>query len=194
MPTFSAKLSTHKSTMSQLLGQQKAHQKQYATTCEQLATLRTNMECTEKALVIAQDVAQQTQQELEFRISDIVTSSLAAVFDDPYEFKVRFDIKRSKTEAVLLFTRDGMEIDPLTASGGGVVEVAALALRIACFLISSPKPAPVLVLDEPAKCVSAGFREKYADLLETLSSKLGIQIIMITHIDEYAIGNVITLV
>jgi len=93
--------------------------------------LESNME---EALLIAQEVAQQTQEELEFQVSALVTNALASIFPDPYEFKVEFEIKRGKTEAAMFFTRGGEEIDPLTASGGGVVDIAAFALRLSAFL------------------------------------------------------------
>jgi len=186
-------LEKYQQSISRLEGQHKAHQTQYDSTVGQLAQLKVAQEAAEKALVLAQTVAQQTQQELEFRISDIVTSSLASVFDDPYEFKVRFDIKRGKTEAALLFTRDGMEIDPMTASGGGVIDIATFALRIACYLISSPRPAPVMLFDEPSKYLSERYRSSFADLLTNMSSKLGIQFIFVTHCPDYEVGNIITL-
>jgi len=186
------KLDKYQQAISRLEGQHKAHKTQYDSTKKQLIALKSAQEAAEKALVIAQTVAQQTQQELEFRISDIVTSSLASVFEDPYEFKVRFDIKRGKTEAVLLFTRDGMEIDPMTASGGGVIDIAAFALRIASYLISSPRPAAVMLFDEPSKYLSERYRGAFAELLTTMSSKLGIQFIFVTHCPDYEVGNIIT--
>lgn len=185
-------LDTLNQKLNRLEGQYKAHKKQFDTTKSQIEALQAELQDAEKALVIAQEVAKQTQQELEFRISDIVTASLASIFDDPYEFKVKFDIKRNKTEANLIFLLDGHEVDPLTASGGGVVEIAAFALRIACYLISHPRPMPVLILDEPFKCVSEEYRPKLAELVQTLSHKLGIQVILVTHITEYEMGKIIS--
>lgn len=147
----------------------------------------------QEALLIAQEVAQQTQEELEFQVSALVTNALASVFPDPYEFRVSFEIKRGKTEAVLFFERDGEEIDPLTASGGGVVDIAAFALRLSAFLIANVKPPPVIVLDEPFRFVSAEYRPAVAELLDEMATKLGIQFIMVTHFEEYRIGNVIQL-
>jgi DNA repair ATPase RecN len=147
----------------------------------------------EEALLVAQEVAQQTQEELEYQVSTLVTSALESIFPDPYEFKVEFDIKRGKTEAVLFFTRDGEVIDPLTAAGGGVVEVAAFALRLSCFLISLEKPPPIIIMDEPFACVSEEYQPAVVALLEEMSEKLGIQIICVTHLQSLKVGNVIEL-
>ena len=95
-----------------------------------LMRLESNLE---EALLVAQEVAQQTQEELEYQVSTLVTNALESIFPDPYEFHVAFEIKRGKTEASLYFTRDGEEIDPLTAAGGGVVEITAFALKLSMF-------------------------------------------------------------
>jgi len=145
----------------------------------------------EEALLVAQEVAQMTQEELEYQVSTLVTNALESIFPDPYEFKVEFDIKRGKTEAVLFFTRDGEVIDPLTASGGGVVDVAAFALRLSAFLISLEKPPPVIILDEPFRFVSEEYQPAVAELMQEMAEKLGIQFIVVTHLRTLEIGNVI---
>ncbi len=147
----------------------------------------------EEALLVAQEVAQQTQEELEYQISTLVTNALASIFPDPYEFRVAFEIKRGKTEAVLYFARDGEEIDPLTASGGGVVAVASFALRLSMFLISAEKPPPIIVMDEPFACISKEYQEGVADLLQEMSERLGTQFVIVTHERALKIGNVIEL-
>jgi len=185
------KITDIKDKLNRTQGKMEAHQQQYRSTVSKMAELKEHQSDLEKALVIAQTVAKATQEELEYKLSDIVTASLAAVFPDPYEFKIHFEIKRNKTEARMVFSRDGYEIDPMEASGGGVIEIASLALRIACFLISCPRPAPVFVMDEVGKFISEEYQEEYAKLLTHLADKLGIQFIMITHVPAYEIGNVI---
>lgn len=147
----------------------------------------------EEALLVAQEVAQQTQEELEYQISTLVTNALESIFPDPYEFHVAFEIKRGKTEAALYFTKDGEEIDPLTASGGGAVEIAAFALRLSAFLISAEKPPPIMIFDEPFKFVSEEYRPAVAEMVEEMSEKLGITFIIVTHLTDLKIGNVIQL-
>jgi len=148
---------------------------------------------TQQAQEILQFVAQGIQQQAHEKISVVVSSCLSAVFEDPYEFKILFERKRGRTEATLLFTRRGMDVDPLSATGGGVVDVAAFALRIACLMLHRPRLSKVVVLDEPFKFVSAEYREAVRAMLENLSKDLGIQIIMVTHSEEYEIGRIIKL-
>ena len=143
---------------------------------------------SKEARILLQLVAKQTQSSLEYHISSLVTSALESVFDEPYEFKVRFTERRNKTECDLLFIKDGEEIGrPIESSGGGAIDVAALALRIAFWSLN--KNRPVLILDEPTKYVSVEYQEQVSQMLKMLSDKLGIQFIIITHqkpMAEYA--------
>ena len=79
----------------------------------------------------------------------------------------------------------------MTAAGGGVVDVAAFALRLSCYLIMSPRPEPVIILDEPFRFVSKEYQGQVAELLEELSAKLGLQFVIVTHEEELEVGNVI---
>jgi DNA repair exonuclease SbcCD ATPase subunit len=121
----------------------------------------------------------------------VVTKSLQAVFDDPYEFRIHFERKRGRTEARLVFERGGEEIDPMEASGGGPVDVASFALRLSCMMLSRPPIRRLLVLDEPFKFVSPNLRDRVRRLIEALSGEFGIQIIMVTHMDELRAGEII---
>lgn len=133
----------------------------------------------ENARAVLQAVAEQTQNEVSISISDIVTNAMQTVMNEPYEFKVQFIQKRGKTEAELKFVRDGLEIDPIASSGGGAVDLAAFALRVSLWCLS--KPANTIVLDEPFRFLSKGLQPKAGELLKEISSKLGIQFIIVTH-------------
>jgi ABC-type sulfate/molybdate transport systems ATPase subunit len=115
--------------------------------------------------------------------------------DQAYEFHIEFVQKRNRTEAELKLTRHGMTIDdPLNSSGGGVIDVAAFALRVACLILAQPPRRKVLFLDEPFRFVSAEYRPAIEQLLQLLSQELEIQIVMVTHIaDLVTEGTVIEL-
>ena len=136
---------------------------------------------TEQAQAIIQIVAQKTQEELEYRLSEIVSLALAAVFDDPYKLKVDFVIRRGKTECDLLFEKNGEIFDPLTSSGGGAVDIASMALRVAIWSLTQPRTRNVLILDEPFRFLSKEYQVKASIMLKELSKKLELQIIMVSH-------------
>jgi ABC-type sulfate/molybdate transport systems ATPase subunit len=81
----------------------------------------------------------------------------------------------------------------MSASGGGVVDVAAFALRIACLTLRKPALRKVLILDEPFRFLSAEYRPRVRSLIESLADEFGVQFIIVTHLDEFRCGKVITL-
>ena len=163
----------------------------------QLATSLTNLQVQlkekgrslrqhEQAKEIIRTVGLQTQQQLEISISDITSLALEAVFPDPYELKIEFVQRRNKTECDLYFMRDGNKVDPLTASGVGAVDVAAFALRIASWSMSTPHSRNVIILDEPFRFLSENYQELAGNMLREISQKLGIQFIVVTHNETLA--------
>jgi len=154
---------------------------------------REQAQTAEEAQELAQHVAQVIQQKAHDQIARVVSRCLSAVFDEPYEFCIHFERKRGRTEARLTFDRDGMEIDPMTASGGGVVDIASFALRLSCLILNKPPLRRAMVMDEPFRFVSEEFRDRVKALLDTLSEEMKTQFVMVTHINELKMGQVIEL-
>jgi DNA repair exonuclease SbcCD ATPase subunit len=155
---------------------------------EKVRHLNTRLDYIEEARTIIQTVAQLTQEELEYHISELVTLAMSAVFDEPYALKLNFVLKRGKTEAVLTFYRDGAEFDPMADTGGGPVDVAAFALRVAMWNLQQPRSRNVLVLDEPFRFLSRNLQGRASAMLTEISNKLGLQIIMVSHNPELIEG------
>ncbi len=135
----------------------------------------------EQAREVIRTVGLKTQEQLQYHISDITSLALEAVFKNPYELVAEFVQRRNKTECDLLFERDGERLDPLSASGGGTVDVAAFALRIASWSMQRPKSRAVLIMDEPMRFLSNDHQEQASAMIKEISQKLGIQFIIITH-------------
>lgn len=135
-----------------------------------------------KALEIVKQVGLATQQQLEYRLSEQVSLAMEAVFDDPYKLKVNFQEKRGRTEVEILFTRRGMEFPPEGNAGGGTMDVASLALQIAYRSMRRDKKVrPILILDEPfSRLKGVDANRRALAVLQEISSKLGMQIIMIS--------------
>ena len=154
-----------------------------------LKQLQTDLFSYEKARAIMQLVAKETQEQLEYKISELVSLGLSAIFDNPYELVLNYEIKRGKTEADLLFKRGENVVKPMLASGGGAVDVAAFGLRVAIWSLKSPRSRNTIVLDEPTKHLSKGkneYSEKFGKLLSELSKRMGIQFIIVTHDEKIA--------
>ena len=141
----------------------------------------------EQAREVIRAVGLATQQQLQYHISEISSLALEAVFDDPYSLGVEFIQRRNKTECDLYFTRGkdvDNKIDPISASGGGAVDVASFALRTASWAMQVPRSRPVLMLDEPFRYLSTGLLPRAGEMLKQISSELDLQIIMVTHAEE----------
>lgn len=136
-----------------------------------------------KARALIQEISQQTQKELEFHISNLVTLAISIVFpDENINFIVRFEKRRNKTECDLLFEENGNEYRPLEGSGYGTVDIAAFALRLALWSLNPT--VEIMILDEPFRDVSPDLQDRVGEMVKTLSDKLGLQIIMVSHAED----------
>ncbi len=160
---------------------------------QKVDTIEHEIVCLEEAMSVVTQIAETIQQRAHSRIASVVSTALDTVFDEPYEFNIRFERRRDRTEAHLEFVRDGEGVDPMTAAGGGVVDVASFALRLACLVLQAPSLRRVLVLDEPFRFVSANYRSRLSSLLTGLSETMNVQFVMVTHIEELEIGKVVRL-
>ena len=154
-------------------------------TKEKLDDASRAIDVAQKAQEIIQQVAKETQNTFTSNISDVVSAALDAVFgNDAYKFSVEFVQKRGKTEVELSFIRDGEKIDPLSSSGGGAVDVASFALRVALWSVtknSGRNISNTIILDEPFRFLSRELQPLAGSMLRTLSNRLGIQFILVTH-------------
>jgi DNA repair exonuclease SbcCD ATPase subunit len=167
--------------MNQLKGSMFILENNQKSVKSKIESLEEKLDVIEKAREIIKIVALDTQKQLEYQISEIVSLALASVFEEPYKLKLNFVEQRGKTEAVITFERNNQECNPLTASGGGAVDVACMALRLSLWSLQQKRTRNTIILDEPFKCLSKDLSEKAGQLLKMLSDKLGIQFILVTH-------------
>ena len=140
------------------------------------------LEDLEISQIFLQKIAQNTQEQLRYRITDIVNIALETVFPGECLFDIIFEIKRGKTEAKLLFTEEGEEIDPLDASAGGFIDIVSFALRIVAWLLGNTRN--TIILDEPMKNLSDDLQPLGAEVIKEISKELNIQFIIVTHRKE----------
>lgn len=134
----------------------------------------------EKAKEVIRQVGLKTQKQLSYNISEITSLALNTVLDSPYDLELEFVERRNKTECDIYFVRDGMKIEPF-AGGGGAIDIAAFALRIASWSMQYPRSRNVLILDEPFKHLKGEETNKrMLEMVQQISKKLNIQIIMVS--------------
>jgi DNA repair exonuclease SbcCD ATPase subunit len=139
----------------------------------------------EIAQLVIQEAAHKTQAELSWYINDMVSAAIESVFpEDDYQFYLEFVQRRGKTEADLfLADAKGNKVKPSDAEGGGLVDIVSFALRI-CLWSLTKSSRKTIILDEPLKFLSRDLLPKAGELVKTLSERLGLQIIMVSHLDE----------
>ncbi len=142
----------------------------------------------EKALKEAQDIiqnlAKSVQQKAHLQICSVVTECFKTIFGEQYAFHIHFEKRAHKTWAKMVFLEGDVELNPKTASAGGMVDVAAFALRVISIILSKPKLRKLIVADEPMKFVNGEeYQERMGDMVQYLSDKLGIQMIIVTDDD-----------
>lgn len=149
---------------------------------ETLEQARKDTQAAHEAQNLVQHLAEQIQSQAHQQLASVVTSSMEAVFPDAYKFSIDFERKRGRTEARLLFSQGNMILtNPTFESGGGNIDIAAMALRLSCLMLSRPKRRMLLVMDEPMKNVNGKEnRKRAAQLLLELARKTKVQIVLST--------------
>jgi DNA repair exonuclease SbcCD ATPase subunit len=181
-----------KKKLQRKLDQYKLAGQRIKSTKEKIEVVRQRLQITTEAQQVLQRVAATVQQETHSRIASVVTKFLQIVFEEEaYDFEVKFEEKRGKTEALLLFKRHGHEIDPSESSGGGPQDIAAFALRLACLSLTVPPIRRVLVLDEPFIGLHKSLHPRVMAMLKVLSEELDFQFIIITHESGLTGGKII---
>lgn len=134
----------------------------------------------EQSREVIRQVAIKTQEQLSYNVSEITTMALNAVLANPYDLILEFTERRNKTECDILFAREGITIAPYDG-GGGAVDVASFALRVASWSMTKPRSRNVLILDEPFKHLKGeGANRRMLEMVKEVSDRLGIQIIMVS--------------
>lgn len=140
------------------------------------------------AQAVIQNAAAEIQNTVHTEIAGAVSKCLSTVYDEPYAFHIPFEKRRGKTEARLVFSRDGLEIvDPFDEVGGGVIDIAAFALRLACILRSYPQLRRTILLDEPFKHLDSVAKPIALKLIRELGKQTNTQFIIVTHISRKAL-------
>ena len=168
---------------------------------ETISKKQEELKNAEKAAALYKDVSElltktsiSIQEKTTQKIAQIVTDMYQYVFLCDDKFVIKVDKKRSTPVASFYIetVKNGktLLLDPLTADGGGKVDVIALGLRLAALLLYRPQMEKVLLLDEPLRFLSSSrtsqkpYRLRAVEFLKKISKEYGIQLIAVTHDEE----------
>jgi hypothetical protein len=128
---------------------------------------------------LIREASQLTLSNLSVRIGTIVTKALTQVLGEGYTFNLDFDIKYNKLAADMYLEKDGKRYDLKRDNGDGVVDIVALALRVAILCLDRRKLRRLLILDEPCGAVSVNYQPVLGKMIKQLSTMLDLQVIMV---------------
>lgn len=187
-------LTDHRRRADKLLAELEHAERDRAAERQRLADCRVALGHAKTAQAVLQAAAEGVQNLAHSQIAAVVTKALRTVGFD-YDFEIEFRRSRGRTEARLWFVRDGNKLSPRDdAVSGGAVDVAALALRVAAILLSTPKRRPLIVADEPMKFVNGEtYQGRVGQLIESLAADLGFQFVIATDDPWLNIGKVVEL-
>ncbi len=152
---------------------------------EDTTKLKSYLDNLQKARAIIAETGKYTQSYLKEYIESMVTTALQAVFEEDYQFVINFNIKRNRPESSISLKIRGEEVSPDDAVGGGVLDVAAFALRVVLWSIESPRSTNTIVLDEPMKFLHSQLLiENTVKMLKDLSNKMNLQFIIVSQIED----------
>ena len=150
---------------------------------ERDATIK-NIDARVEAINFIEGVASQERVAVKEKVEKLITDCLHEVYDDSYSVEFDYGVKGNKTSVEISIVRkcaDGMVVKrQIDGFGGGVADTIALPLKL-IVLLNDGECDKVLVTDEPGKHLDTTRVAKFAKFVQTISHKLGVQIIMSSH-------------
>lgn len=117
-------------------------------------------------------------------ISDLVTTGLQHIIhDQKLTFKTKQEMKFNRLSMRFIIENEGTEGDPMSSFGGGAVLIASFILRLA--IMSRLGMGNLLLLDESMFAVANMYVPAAASFMRQLSEQTGINILMVTHNEEF---------
>lgn len=117
-------------------------------------------------------------------MADLVSNGLGYIIDDQdIRFSIKQEPKYNKISMRFVMSKDGYEGDPMDSYGGGAVLVSSFILRLA--IMARLNMANLLIMDEPLNALAVKYIPNCGAFIRQLSEKTGINILMVTHNDEF---------
>ena len=142
------------------------------------------VEQAEEVWPVLEGLQEQMHERSLGRFESLLTSLVRDVFPDK-EMSVKLSLSIERNQPALRFMmedKDGNQEDILSGKGGSITNILSLGLKF-IVLAQSAKLAPVIVLDEADCWLQTDRVPAFASVVNQLSDKLGIQVIMISHHD-----------
>lgn len=148
-------------------------------------------ECQEKLKTIQESksflevLAAEKEKEFIPKIQGIVQYSLDSIYGSGmFDFRVKMSIKNGRKSMDMGIIKNGEFVDIIESNGGALVEIVAFILHICVILISGVRR--FIFSDEKFTFMDSSNSLRFCSFLSQLSEKLGMTIVIITHIQHIA--------
>ncbi|KKM06031.1 hypothetical protein LCGC14_1748140 [marine sediment metagenome] len=178
------KLNSLKEELSSTKGQCSLLSEQITTSEHKIEELNINKEIYRKSVELLILVQKETNHKIQKGFQDIVTYALRYVYNDDYAFDLDFGRRGNLQELDFNIKTPSCKtaFDPKDTSGGGVLNIVSLALRIALLELHKPKIEGFLILDEPFAQINGKEKLEQAEkFLKAINKRINRQIIMVTN-------------
>ena len=151
---------------------------------EETARLSALADRCAKVAALLSRVGEEEQERARAMFESLATRALRVIFDDSLSFRLVPGESGGQVtlEPVLRSSYDGEDLDTavIDARGYGMAAVVGFVLRLVMVKLT-PRLRDILLLDESFRFVSEGYVDRLGEFLREVTTRLGIQIVMITH-------------
>lgn len=141
-----------------------------------------------KVGVIFQALSDEESSKFQSNLKRLVTAGLQVVFEEPMEFDIELAVERNVMAVnfyvTSLINDTKIRLDILSAKGGGVADVVSFLLQF-LLVYYLPQRRRIIIGDEPWKNLSRDYKARFAEFVQAICVKSGVQLIMVTHDEEY---------
>ena len=169
------------SKLSSLSGQVSLLDAQITQSEQKIERLDRKKEIYHKSVELLTAVEKSTQDALKKGFEEIVTYALQYILNNSeYRFNLEFGRRGNLQEIdFTLVTPDCKDPhDPMESSGGGVLDILSLALRVSLIELTKPRIEGFICLDEPFKHLSSNHLESARKFIQAINRRINRQIIM----------------
>lgn len=140
----------------------------------------------EKALTILQELESTWRGVYEEALAALGTKGLSAIWQKDIQVVLESSVKRGVANLDIVLVKEGQKVRIKGGSGGSIAQILTVILRILITTSSRPALRPLLALDEPFSQVAEEHRPALGQLLKELTSRLGLQLLFVSHERELA--------
>ena len=145
----------------------------------------------EEARTALEEMEKSWRRQFEEKLAALVSHGLTAVFGEETRIFIETSTKRGATSMALKIEQGGVELgDIIDSTGGSIVSVLSVLLRVMLTVSVRPPLRRLIVLDEPLHgAVDPSHIPTFGTLLRELADRLDLQFIVVAHetdLEEYA--------